>query len=110
MPTPLPTTALWPKRHADTDSARSLAQDTPAPPCYPCRMNANVPPDLARFAETWRRAGRALAELPPDETPLQEAVRQLLPLFALARSVESDSDSPDGLVAYQRTMRKLHDG
>jgi hypothetical protein len=65
-------------------------------------------PDLKRWAETWARARRAVAEVNADSViDTQRAVLQLMPVFRLAREALPHTTT-SGLVAMRRLLDRTH--
>jgi hypothetical protein len=64
--------------------------------------------DLKRWADTWARAGRAIAEVnarnPIDR---QQAVLQLMPVFRLAREALPHTTT-SGLIEMRRLLDRRH--
>ena len=62
----------------------------------------------ARWAETWKRAAKAIAEVEARRSiDTQSAVLQLMPAFRLAREAEPQT-STSGLVELRRILDKHH--
>ena len=82
-----------------------LRPTTPLPSATPHSNRA----EIARWVATWHRAAEELAALPAAAEPVHEAVRQLLPLFPLARAAEPTTTT-SGLVEMQRCFARLRHG